>query len=246
MLLFIYMNSKHKCPECGLVFESHSKKANHIKWHHRNIESTIEKIRAVRSNQRGYLIMESRNCLKCEKPFEIRYYSNSKRLPANKYCSRTCANSRVQTDCIKSKKSNAVKKKWQEGIYDKIQRSKVETNKIFSSKNERFIRDWIKKVYPEDDWKSGGGIVVEGSRISRDLYSDKLKICFEYDGVWHFKDIHNQLRHKQEIDRKLERWCVANNYRLIRVDEEVYEGINQIISLIYERVDMIIKLGKRY
>jgi len=147
---------------------------------------------------------------------------------------------------MRAKKQLAIKKKWQEGRYDNVQRIKLEQSKIFSSKNERAIRDYIKQAYPEDGWKSGGCIVVEGSRISRDLYSDKLKVCFEYDGIWHFKDIHNQLQHKQQVDRKLERWCIANDYRLIRVDEDVYTGLDQIVNLIYNRKESIIKVGKRY
>lgn len=240
------MSSTHKCPECGLVFENHSKKANHIKWHHRATQSTIEKIKTIRSQQRGPLVTETRQCKKCSKPFEVSYYSNTKRPPQNECCSRVCANSRIQTDAIKLKKSAATKKSWQEGVYDEVQRIKVEQNKLFSSKTERAIRDFIKHKYPEGMWKSGGSLLVDGSRISRDLYSDKLKICFEYDGVWHFKDIHGQLQHKQEIDRKLESWCIANSYRLIRVDEDAYVDIDQITELIYKRNDPIIKIGTRY
>jgi hypothetical protein len=78
------------------------------------------------------------------------------------------------------------------------------------------------------------------------MWSDKLKICFEYDGVWHFKDIHNQLAKKQLKDALLEQWCLLNNYRLIRVDEDFYINIQQIEELIYKQTDKIIKIGNRY
>ena len=105
--------------------------------------------------------------------------------------------------------------------------------------------------FPSDGWTFGGHIVIDGLGISRDLYSNKLKICFEYDGIWHFKDIHGQLELKQKKDMALEKWCKVNGYRLIRLTEswfieELHKDVNSIIPLIYETTDPIIKLGKEY
>ncbi len=118
--------------------------------------------------------------------------------------------------------------------------------KIFSSKNERAIIKYFKENFPNDEWTSGGMIIQDGVRISRDMYSNKLKVCFEYDGIWHFKDIHDQLESKQHKDQLLEEWCLENDYRLIRVDELVYENENQIVDLVYNNKEQIIKIGKRY
>lgn len=73
-----------------------------------------------------------------------------------------------------------------------------------------------------------------------------IKICFEYDGDWYFKDIHGQLLDKQRKDRKLAKWCRDNGYRLIRIDERFYENVAQIEKLIYRRKGKIIKIGNRY
>lgn len=97
-----------------------------------------------------------------------------------------------------------------------------------------------------DGWKSGGGLKFEGKRIVRDLWSDKLQICFEYDGIWHFEDILGQLEDKKIKDNLLEKWCIYNNYRLIRIDELEFINEQQIENLIYENKEPIIKIGKRY
>ena len=104
----------------------------------------------------------------------------------------------------------------------------------------------FKEKYQNDNWTSGGGLKYEGKRISRDMYSNKLKVCFEYDGVWHFKDINGQLEKKQLKDQLLEKWCVENGYRLIRVDENSFNGVEQIEDLIYKCNDNITKVGERY
>jgi hypothetical protein len=78
------------------------------------------------------------------------------------------------------------------------------------------------------------------------MWSDKLKICFEYDGIWHFEDIKGQLKIKQTKDVLLEKWCIENNYRLIRIDENFYESVEQIVNLIYNNKQSVVKIGNRY
>jgi len=139
--------------------------------------------------------------------------------------------------------SERMKLAWKNGSFDN---KNYDTNKIFSSKNERIICKHFKSKYPQHQWKSGGRIKHNRIGIVRDLYSDLLKICFEYDGIWHFKDIKGQLRDKQIKDKCLEDWCLINKYRLIRVDENDYIDVNQIENLVYGRNDKIIKIGCRY
>lgn len=120
-------------------------------------------------------------------------------------------------------------------------------NKRFSSKNGRHIVQFFKSNFPNDDWKSGGLINIgDNNLLSRDLWSDKLKVCFEYDGIWHFKDIHGQLETKHKKDILLEKWCRDNGYRLIRVDEEHFKNVEQIVDLVYNNSDSLIKIGDRY
>ena len=78
----------------------------------------------------------------------------------------------------------------------------MNNNRHFTSKNEVLIRDYFINNFPEDEWTFGGSIRMNEHQMSRDLYSNKLKICFEYDGIWHFKDIHGQLEQKQLKDKR--------------------------------------------
>jgi len=117
---------------------------------------------------------------------------------------------------------------------------------MFSSKKEREIVKYFKENYPNDIWKSGGLLRSGDSRISRDLYSDILKICIEYDGIWHFKDIKGQLEKKKRIDLELERWCRENGYRLIRIQEQFFISMEHLSDLVYNNKEKIIKIGNLY
>ena len=121
---------------------------------------------------------------------------------------------------------------------------------IFTSKNEVLIRDFIINNHKEDEWTFGGILKCGNYRIVRDLYSSKLKICFEYDGIWHFKDIHGQLEDKRNKDNALEKWCLENNWTLIRVSETWFQkhnkDVKEIENILYNSKVSIIKLGEEY
>jgi hypothetical protein len=229
-----------------MVFESHSKKANHIRWQHRDNTQIGKTISEAKTKLKGELLFEERSCQKCATIFVVSYYSGLKRKPVNTHCSRKCANSRIQTTKMNESRSKSAKALWKTGHYDLVQESKLKRNKTFSSKTERAILEHFKTTYPDSGWTSGGSLKVEDSRISRDMYSDKLKVCFEYDGIWHFKDIHNQLDHKKLVDSRLEQWCILNKYRLVRIDEDAYTGFSQVEELLYNRSEDILKVGNRY
>ena len=135
---------------------------------------------------------------------------------------------------------------WEDEDYAK---SVLSTNKRFTSKNEVLIREYFINTYPNDEWTFGGGIKINGQQISRDLYSNKLKICFEYDGIWHFKDIYGQLNKKKLKDSLLEQWCLDNKYSLIRLDEDHFNNQSlTILEKIFYSLNepSIIKIGNRY
>jgi hypothetical protein len=145
------------------------------------------------------------------------------------------------TDTWRKNISNKNKQNWKVGKLTYSQK------RLFSSRKEREIVAHFKKNFPNDRWKSGGRLKLNSTEnISRDMWSDALKICFEYDGIWHFKDIYGQLNKKQNKDKLLEQWCIDNNYRLIRVDEDCYKNVQQIEELIYSNQDTIVKIGNRY
>lgn len=245
-----------ECGLCPAVFEKFQSRSNHIRWHHRRdihdtaeFRANLKKSTEKRLNNRfGDLNIETVKCDNingCLNKVEIKYRTNKPKLS---YCSRSCANSRKWTEDrhIKHKERlNNPNDSYGNGFIE--QQFSTEKQRImFSSKNERMIVDYFKSNFKDDIWKSGGRLQFKGLNIVRDMWSDKLKICFEYDGIWHFKDIHNQLTDKQIKDTALEEWCLLNDYRLIRIDEDVFKNINQIEQLIYNDTRQIIKEGIRY
>lgn len=174
-------------------------------------------------------------------------------------CSRSCSTAlsnkeRIENGYIqpiwsedrRKLQSDSTKKLWENPDYAK---SVLSNNKYFTSKNEVLIREHFINNFSEDGWTFGGSIKIGDSRITRDLYSKKLKICFEYDGIWHFKDIHDQLEGKQAKDRLLEQWCIENQYSLIRLDEDKFmDGSLKMLEEIFYSLKepTILKIGDRY
>lgn len=244
----------YRCEICGKNFKHFQNKANHYRWNHlytyKSDDSRIKAMEKARSNNErlfGKYVYETSICsnIKCQKQINIRYREGKRK---NKYfCSRSCSNSRNFSSEMRSKQSKTIKKLWKDGIYDNIFDKENENNiKFFSSKKEREIVEYFKNRYIHNEWKSGGLLIYKGQRISRDLYSDKLKICFEYDGIWHFKNINNQIDQKKLKDKMLEEWCKEKNYRLVRIDEDKFKDFEQIEKLFYIETDKIIKIGDRY
>ncbi len=235
----------YKCEDCNLEFKTFQAKANHIRWKHKDQSAYIQKMKdlapAKVEKQYGKMVSENVNCHLCNKSISIEYREGKKKDIY--FCSRSCANTRIHSEETKKEiaksTSIAIKEKWTNGDYDNVQ------IKRFSSKREREILKYFKDNYPDDEWTSGGCIKYKNENITRDMYSKKLKICFEYDGIWHFKDIKGQLKTKQLKDYLLEEWCLKNNYRLIRV-EDGFENTKLIEDLIYNNKEQIIKIGESY
>lgn len=226
-----------KCEICKNEFDSHSLYANHIRWAHKNNDGYLVKAskKAILSNERRYgkWILAVLECQKCGNLTEKKYREGHE--PENIFCSRSCANSRKYSETTRAKVSDKIIKKWKEGTYDVSQINNLSRNKRFSSKGERELLSILKERMPEYKWTSGGGIKVEGYLISRDMYSDVNKICIEYDGIWHFKDICGQLEKKKFKDRLLNDWCLQNGYRILRISDDFYKNNkNSILDNIME------------
>lgn len=242
-----------QCEICNIICANHGVYANHKRWHHSSKPLQKQKCNFC-SKEIANCSIEKHKRLCYKNPKNIKYCIYCKTIISGykkKYCNSSCfakhnntTRKNVSRDYItpewKEKRRQTTIEQWKRGVH-KISRE------IFSSKNERAIVKHIKEQYPNDEWKNGGRLVLkDGTFLARDLWSDKLKVCFEYDGIWHFKDIKGQLKKKQTKDKLLEEWCKENNYRLIRIDEEDYQNVKQIEDLIYNSKEQIIKVGNRY
>lgn len=242
------------CPYCNKNFEVHSLYANHVRWcklnpkyENINKNKNISKGMTLGYNKRlGEFKEFEVRCFICNTTFKV--VEREKIFPKKKkyFCNRSCANSQRVIKNKESHRTNtslAIKEMWKNPIYiENVMRKKC----AYNSKGELAIRNYFKWNYPKDRWTFGGSLKYNGIPLIRDLYSNKLKVCIEYDGIWHFEDIIGQLKDKQIKDNSLEEWCLKNNYRLIRIKEDVFLKdeefwIKQIENEVYKGVGRIVK-----
>lgn len=222
-----------QCPYCRVYLKNINAKAysNHVRWcpeNKTNADKGASKIQAkaiTRLNNRlGEFKDFSVKCFKCGKDFIVTERSKQFPIKEKYFCSRACANSRVFTKETEQKRSQSnrtsTKKIWKDPYYINKQLNK---RKLFTSKGETEIRNCFIADYPNDGWTFGKFAEYKETSLICDLYSKKLKVVIEYDGIWHFKDIHGQLADKQYKDSLLKEFCAINGYKLIRVKEDIYK-----------------------
>lgn len=195
------------------------------------------------SGEKEYYL-NPKKCLKCS---SIIKYEQRR----NEYCGHSCSASvgnigRFYSEETKKKISTAASidniNRWKDPEYAKKFFVNIGKRR-FNSKGEIEVRDYFIKNFPEQEWTSGGFFNIGADRVaSVDLYSKKLKICVEYDGIWHFKDINGQLERKQLKDKMLNEWCHNNGYRMIRISEDYYKK-DKTVSL--KKIEKEIMFGKR-
>ena len=139
-----------------------------------------------------------------------------------------------------------MRKVWQNPEYATKTLERMSKSKRFNSKGEIEVREHFKHKFPNDNW-TFGPCVIDNQTLVRDMFSKKLKVCFEYDGIWHFKDIKGQLEDKQKKDLLLEKWCIQNNYRLIRIKENIYKKdkkywLDKLEEIIYNGNEKLVKI----
>lgn len=232
-----------KCKYCNTIFrniEGHTF-SNHMRWCDKNPKEkyTSDGMQSLKDkvNKRyGKLIDVEKNCALCGKPFTVKRRSKMEATKKEKKCcSRACAakysatffdRKKYWNNENKNKASKDSKQLWANEEY--VQKQLLNNGNTFTSKGEREIREYFKESFPNDGWTSGGPVKQDGVNLVRDLYSKKLKVCIEYDGIWHFKDIKGQLTDKQKKDALLKKWCHLNGYKLIRIREEIYHSDREL------------------
>ncbi len=237
---------KRTCKYCKKTFEVNGKVfSNHVRWCDKNVtngdkgktavsDAAKKRYEKLNGIKKDFKVV----CAKCGKDFLVNECENKFPLKQKYFCSKQCANSRKFSDETNRRrsKSNSIagKKLWESPEYAT---KMLSVCKKFTSKGEVEIRKYFIKEFKEDGWTFGGSLSVDGERITRDLYSNSLKVCIEYDGIWHFKDIHNQLVLKQKKDLLLKKWCKLNGFRLIRVRDEKYQADKKnILTLLINKV----------
>lgn len=259
------MKKDRVCSHCKVLFKNIEGRvfSNHVKWCEKNPNNSrrnsTRKIISDKAKENeslkngGDFKWFEVSCHKCGVNFCIKERERKFPLKEKYFCCRSCANSRKnsgpQTEESKKRVSEKSKEWWKDSDYSK---KVLNNNKRFSSKGEVDLRNFFIQTCPEDEWTSGGPISLEEYYVTaRDLYSKKLMVCIEYDGIWHFEDIHGQLKLKQKKDNLLERWCIKNNYRLIRIDEDLYKQNpsywkHLILDEAYNGTKQIVKFGYKY
>lgn len=242
------MDNIKTCEICGFQTDNGKIMSNHKRWKHispkgsENYEKSNKKI-AEKAKERYGTQNKLAICPECHKEF-FSYYMGKEKW--KKYCSSTCAN-KQGSKYVDYKKLSEFQK--QNGTWKENFVKNGLCNKKNHSKRELEIVSYFKENFPEDEWKQGfinGGKKYNGCYINPDLWSKKLKIIIEYDGIWHFKDIHGQLKRKQDVDRATMKFCEENGYRIIRIDEDEKIKNEQIIESVYNKQEAKILFGNRY
>jgi len=223
------------CKWCNIEFKNcmGSEFANHVRWCKKNPYLDMQDAKMIgrmggeisNSNTHGIKQYYFVCCDHCSNYFVIEKREKSFLKKKKFFCSASCRNIRIHSEETKNKIRNSICKNGRTLIENSEYSKKVlEHNLCFSSKGERELRDWFINSFPNEEWTFGGPLKYENiSGIIRDLYSKKLKVNIEYDGIWHFEDIVGQLESKQMKDQALECWCIENGWRLIRIKDEIYQ-----------------------
>lgn len=244
------------CKYCNKEIEgSHSVYANHVRWCDKNKTNgdkggnkISEAKKKYYEDVNGSLKVYEVECFRCKKITTIEEPSNKYPIKEKYFCSRRCSNIRDFTVETKRKMSNRLIENWKNEEYaNKIIKNNTNRNIRFTSKGEEEIKNYLKENHKLDNWTSGGGFKYKDKILTRDIYSNDLKIIVEYDGVWHFKDIHGQLEEKQIKDRLLEEWVIDNDWRIVRISDDLYRKEKEkyleiLIKSIYNKSDKVIKI----
>ena len=247
-----------KCKYCEFETDNIKIMANHVRWKHQKesgFDFTNYSKKISEAKTKNKIVDVEIKCEECGKFFKtqkkidknllpVKFSSKHKTEFKTRFCSTFCAHKQgskfLTKEGLESLRKHAINNL---KFMSSCSNSHLNQNrKYFSSKREREILEHFKEKYPEDGWTFG----PITNKLNCDMYSRKLKIAFEYDGIWHFKDIHNQLKRKQEVDKLLEEYCIQEEYRLIRIDENKKLSLIDIEKLIYHRTEPILKIGDRY
>ena len=240
---------QHACKECSETFESHSKKANHIRWHHRKpyTKEGLGRVRKYVANRYGEMVSEKRTC-RCGVVFTVTFRKGcSSERTVKKHCSRSCANSRKHSVSTRAKMSTSMKRHLEdpENLRRCISQLTKIKNRRCSSKAERALGE----VLSHFGFKRHKVIVASTGSFDIDIhYGD---IWIESDGPWHFQKMHesHDFERTKRRDAIEEFEALRQGKLLIRVDNQkhsIEKQVNLIQAAISEWDGKTGKVAKYY
>ena len=246
---------KH-CPVCNKDLSGMriTDVGNHIKWcKFKSAPTNVYSQAKIKADtaRLGQYSLYYVVCQKCGTEFEVRQREHSFPKKEKYFCSRSCANSRsnLSQSWTQQKKEKA-RKLWQNEQYANRQ---LNRDKFFTSKGQRLIRDTIVQKHSNDNWTWGSlNKKYKELVFHPDMFSHKLKLVFQYDGIYHFKTIYrNQDLQKSKLKQKvLQQWCSENGYKLLRISESWFHSIGKDVSIVqnilYSLENPVTKLGAEY
>jgi very-short-patch-repair endonuclease len=109
---------------------------------------------------------------------------------------------------------------------------KRERNRVGASKGERKLGDELDRLFPGLIYQE---FLCVGTRLRLDFYVHLLKVAFEFDGtqhdtyVPHFHGSRAKFQAARARDWDKEQWCEINGIRLIRVNDDNLDSIEELI-----------------
>jgi len=179
------------CKYCNKEIEgSHSVYANHVRWCDKNTTNGDKGGLKISESKKKYYEENRKNiehtvsCTKCEQTFTIIETNSKFKKRKNRFfCSKACSFSRSNPE-TKRKISESSKNLWKDENYmNKVINNNTNRNIRFTSKGEKEIKNYLKENHKSDNWTSGGGFKYKDKILTRDVYSNDLKIIVEYDGI---------------------------------------------------------------
>ena len=150
---------KYTCEYCDEEFDNAKIKANHIRWKHKKpSKDNLIKARHKRMiNEQGVVTDYEVICNNCGVKFNVKEPSKKFPIKEKYFCSRSCANTREHSKETKDKISKSIIYKLNNDLEYRekcIQNLRGPNNSRCSSKGEREIRKYLKKIYGEHNVKS--------------------------------------------------------------------------------------------
>lgn len=248
---------KKECPYCHEIIDGkHSLFANHVRWCKENPNLNIKENNENIKNgclkgldkRLGKIKQFTVKCHICSRIITVE--EREKQFPKKEkyFCNRSCANTRHHSKETKEKIRKTctplTRSLWKDPEF--IKKQLKNNSGFFTSKGEVAIRRYFQWNYPKYRWIFGGCLRYKGFPLVRDLYSNILKVCIEYDGIWHFENIQGQLDYKQKQDYALEQWCLKHDFKLIRIKEDLFlendeYWIQKIENEVFNGISKVVK-----